>query len=147
MTVAVGTKVTGKVVGIKNFGAFVDIGNGQSGLVHISQISNDYVKDVHDKLSIGDKVTAIVTDDKDGKIALSMKKAEPKPAYKPRHHDHENNGKFHNQHGSHGKFNSKPKQENFDDMLADFMKDSQSRLTTLKKNTDGKRGGRGGRRS
>ena len=69
MTVSVGTKVTGKVTGIKDFGAFVDIGNGQSGLVHISQISNDYVKDIHDKLSVGDIVTAVVVGEKDGNIS------------------------------------------------------------------------------
>lgn len=134
MTVSVGAKVTGKVVGIKNFGAFVDIGNGQSGLVHISQISNDYVKDIHDKLSIGDEVTAIVVSVDNGKIALSMKKAEPKPSYK-RHGGHNNHGHV-----------AAHKSEDFDDLLAGFMKESQDRLATIKKNTEGKRGGRGGRR-
>ncbi len=136
MTVSVGTKVTGKVTGIKDFGAFVDIGNGQSGLVHISQISNDYVKDIHDKLSVGDIVTAVVVGDNHGKIALSIKQAQsPQPSKagkKTYHHDKPTV--------------KKTSSEGFDDLLADFMKESQDRLSTLKKNTEGKRGGRGGRR-
>ncbi|MBA1433813.1 S1 RNA-binding domain-containing protein [Bombilactobacillus bombi] len=135
MTVSVGTKVTGKVTGIKDFGAFVDIGNGQSGLVHISQISNDYVKDIHDKLKVGDIITAVVVGDNHGKIALSMKQAQA-PASK-------NTSNNHHQHKPAAK---KPITEGFDDLLADFMKESQDRLSTLKKNTEGKRGGRGGRR-
>ncbi|UQS82336.1 S1 RNA-binding domain-containing protein [Bombilactobacillus folatiphilus] len=134
MAVSVGTKVTGKVVGIKNFGAFVDIGNGQSGLVHISQISNDYVKDIHDKLSLGDQVTAVVVGIENGKISLSMKKAQA-PAQKHRSSSH-----------AHMRTNSHKSGEDFDDLLADFMKESQDRQATLKKNTEGKRGGRGGRR-
>lgn len=136
MTVSVGTKVTGKVTGIKDFGAFVDIGNGQSGLVHISQISNDYVKDIHDKLSIGDIVTAVVVGDNNGKIALSIKQAQsPQPAKAGKKIYHNNKPTV-----------KKSSSEGFDDLLADFMKESQDRLSTLKKNTEGKRGGRGGRR-
>ena len=48
MTVEVGTKVSGKVSGITNFGAFIDLGDHQTGLVHISEVSNTYVKDIHD---------------------------------------------------------------------------------------------------
>ena len=51
MAVEVGNKVSGKVTGITNFGAFVDLGEHQSGLVHISQISNEYIKDIHDVLN------------------------------------------------------------------------------------------------
>ncbi|MCO6540989.1 MAG: RNA-binding protein S1 [Lactobacillus sp.] len=136
MTVSVGTKVTGKVTGIKDFGAFVDIGNGQSGLVHISQISNDYVKDIHDKLSVGDIVTAVVVGDNHGKIALSIKQAQEPSA------SHHNKSQNH----YHKPAPKKVPSEGFDDLLADFMKESQDRLSSLKKNTEGKRGGRGGRR-
>ncbi|MBH9991759.1 MAG: S1 domain-containing RNA-binding protein [Bombilactobacillus mellifer] len=143
MTVSVGTKVTGKVTGIKDFGAFVDLGDGQSGLVHISQISNDYVKDIHDKLSVGDTVTAMVVNVEHGKIALSIKQAE-KPASKNHHsHPHHQNRTNNNYHHS----NKKDSKDDFDTLLAGFMKESQDRLSTLKKNTEGKRGGRGGRRS
>ncbi|MUP60011.1 RNA-binding protein S1, partial [Veillonellaceae bacterium M2-4] len=72
MTIKVGDKVTGKVTGIVKFGAFVDLGEGENGLVHISEISDNYVKDIHDFIAEGDEVTAIVTKvQEDGKVALS----------------------------------------------------------------------------
>ena len=61
MAIEVGAKVSGKVSGITNFGAFVDLDDNQTGLVHISQISDKYIKDVHDVLAVGDEVTAKVT--------------------------------------------------------------------------------------
>ena len=60
MAIEVGAKVSGKVSGITNFGAFVDLDDNQTGLVHISQISDKYIKDVHDVLAVGDEVTAKV---------------------------------------------------------------------------------------
>ena len=45
MTVEVGAKTEGKVTGITNFGAFVDLGEGQSGMVHISEVADGYVKE------------------------------------------------------------------------------------------------------
>ena len=80
MSIEVGAKLQGKVSGITNFGAFIDLGAGKTGLVHISEVSNGYVKD-------------------------------------------------------------------FDSLMSSFLKDSDDRLSSLKRNTEGKRGGRGGRRS
>ena len=60
MAIEVGDKVVGKVSGITNFGAFVDLDDNQTGLVHISQISDSFVKDIHDVLSVGDSVTVKV---------------------------------------------------------------------------------------
>ena len=57
MSIEVGEKVNGKVSGITNFGAFVDLGDKKTGLVHISEVSNNFVKDIHDVLTVGDKVT------------------------------------------------------------------------------------------
>lgn len=163
MAVSVGAKVEGKVTGIANFGAFVDLGAGQTGLVHISEISDSFVKDIHDVLSVGDTVTVKVLSEKDGKIALSIRKAKDHPAGANEHHQsshheggrggkrpYENNGERHEAsrqqyhgHSSHGE--SKP--DDFDSMLSGFLKDSEQRLSVLRHNTDGKRGGRGGRRS
>ena len=138
MTVEVGAKTEGKVTGITNFGAFVDLGEGQSGMVHISEIADGYVKDIHDVLSIGDTVKVLVLSDKDHKIALSIKQAsdKPKPKYRS-HRSHESNDRKPKPH----------KKESFDDMMSGFMKESEERLSVIKKNTEGKRGGRGGRRS
>jgi S1 RNA binding domain protein len=56
MSVEVGSKVQGKVTGIFNFGAFVELPDGSTGLVHISEVADSYVKDVNDQLKIGDLV-------------------------------------------------------------------------------------------
>ncbi|GMA48099.1 hypothetical protein GCM10025854_23490 [Tetragenococcus muriaticus] len=80
MSIEVGEKLTGKVSGITNFGAFIDLGNKKTGLVHISEISNSFVKDIHDVLTVGDEVTVLVTSvGEDGKIGLSIRKLEDKP--------------------------------------------------------------------
>lgn len=81
MAIEVGTKLEGKVTGITHFGAFVDLSGGVTGLVHISEIADNYVKDVNDHLKIGDVVTVkVINVDKDGKIGLSIKQAVDKPA-------------------------------------------------------------------
>lgn len=157
MAVEEGAKVVGKVSGITNFGVFVDLADDQTGLVHISQISNSFIKDIHDVLAIGDEVTAKVTKiAPDGKIALSMKAVEEVPA-KPAHHsaprpaDRPSQGRpaqaRPQSRGGYGHHGSKKPSGDFNAMLASFMKESDSRLSQLKRQTDGKRGGRGGRRS
>lgn len=75
-----GSIVEGKITGILKFGAFVDLGNGKSGMVHISEVSNSFVNDINDFLKVGDSVKVkIISIGEDGKIALSIKKAEPAP--------------------------------------------------------------------
>ena len=76
MSIEVGEKVNGKVSGITNIGAFVDLGDKKTGLVHISEVSNNFVKDIHDVLTVGDKVTVkVLSVGEDGKISLSIRKA------------------------------------------------------------------------
>lgn len=71
-TPEVGRIYTGKVVGVKNFGAFVEILPGTDGLVHISQLESHHVKSVEDVVDYGDEITVMVTDiTSDGKIRLS----------------------------------------------------------------------------
>ncbi len=71
-TPEVGRIYTGRVVGIKTFGAFVEILPGIDGLVHISQLESSHVKNVEDVVEFGDEITVMVTDiSKDGKIRLS----------------------------------------------------------------------------
>jgi len=71
--VEVGLVTEGTVESIKPYGAFVNLGNGLSGLVHISQISEKRIKTPDAVLSIGDKVKVKVTAIKEGKLSLSMK--------------------------------------------------------------------------
>ncbi len=71
-TPEIGRIYTGRVVGIKTFGAFVEILPGIDGLVHISQLESSHVKSVEDVVGFGDEITVMVTDiSKDGKIRLS----------------------------------------------------------------------------
>lgn len=72
----IGTVLTGKVETLQNYGAFVRLENGLSGLVHVSQISQKRVKSPKDVLKEGDEVQVKIIGIKDGKISLSMKALE-----------------------------------------------------------------------
>lgn len=79
--IEVGSVLEGKITGITKFGAFVALPEGRSGLVHISEISNTYVNDVHDHVQLGQSVTVRVLNvAPDGKINLSIKRAAEAPA-------------------------------------------------------------------
>ncbi|NMA82775.1 MAG: S1 RNA-binding domain-containing protein [Epulopiscium sp.] len=75
----IGTVVQGKVTSIKPFGAFVALDQQTQGLVHISQIANEFVKDINDHVSVGDEVSVKILsiDSASGKIALTMRMGEP----------------------------------------------------------------------
>lgn len=91
--VEIGTIVDGVVTGITNFGAFVQLPDGKTGLCHISEIADSYVKSVADHLKESQpvKVKVISVDDK-GKVSLSIRQAveraeapvEKKPVYADR---------------------------------------------------------------
>lgn len=128
MTLAVGNIVEGIVTGITKFGAFVELPGGVTGLVHISEIADTYVKDVKDYLQERDKVRVkVIHIDEKGKIGLSIKQADPD--YDPHRRRHR----------------SRP-ESSFEEKLSQFMKDSEERLQDLRHQTDAKRGGRGSAR-
>lgn len=80
MQIEVGSILEGKVTGITKFGAFVDLSEGKSGMVHISEISHTYVENVSDFLKVGQTVKVKVLSVGDnGKISLSIKKASENP--------------------------------------------------------------------
>ena len=81
MQVKVGDILIGRVTGITAFGAFVALPNGRSGLVHISEVANRYVRDVHEFLSEQQEVRVkVVGITPEGRISLSIKQAaEPAP--------------------------------------------------------------------
>ena len=88
MALEEGAKVSGTVSGITNFGAFIDLADNKTGLVHISQVSDKFIKDIHDVLTVGDKVMVkVMKIEGNGKIALSMKQATPTEPAKRDHHD------------------------------------------------------------
>ncbi|MDH6374713.1 RNA-binding protein S1 [Paenibacillus sp. VTT E-133280] len=166
MAIEVGTKLEGKVTGITHFGAFVDLSGGVTGLVHISEIADNYVKDVNDHLKISDVVTVkVINVDKDGKIGLSIKQAVDKPASEvrppraPRPERPSGGDRFGGGGGSGGgggggfnrerggrPFKPAAGKPSFEDKMSRFLKDSEERISSIKKNTEGKRGGRGAKR-
>lgn len=80
MQTEVGAILDGRVTGITNFGAFVALPEGKSGLVHISEVANTYVRDIHDFLSEQQEVKVkVLSISPQGKISLSIKQAAPPP--------------------------------------------------------------------
>jgi S1 RNA binding domain protein len=181
MAIEVGTKLEGRVTGITHFGAFVELSEGVTGLVHISEIADNYVKDVNDHLKLEDKVLVkVINVDKDGKIGLSIKQTVDKPVevrparperpagssgYQGRPGGGDrgsyqgggggrpsgggDRGGFNRGGDRGGRGGFKPqgnKVATFEDKVSRFLKDSEERISTLKKSTESKRGGRGGRR-
>ena len=133
MSIEVGNKLKGKVTGIKKFGAFVELPEGKSCLVHISEVADNYVENVEDHLSVGDEVEVkVLTIADDGKISLSIKKAKDRPR-RPQQSK-----------PSQKQVQSKP--EDFEKKLNNFLKDSEDKLTSIKRQTESRRGGRGSRR-
>lgn len=123
MPVLVGDIVEGFVTGITNFGAFIQLGKGKTGLVHISEISHDYVNSVSDYLKKDQKVKVkVLSINKDDKISLSIRQAEPK-----RKSSNPGQVDFNQE-------DSKIKSMSFEDKMAKFLKDSSEKQEQLKKN-------------
>ena len=148
MAIELGSVVEGKVTRIMNFGAFVELEEKKVGLIHISEVADEYVNSVSDFLKEGDTVQAkVISIDNNGKIALSIKKLkqQQKQDAEKQFRTPKNSKPAT---GRGGDF--KPNRQtsaSFEDKLSKFLKDSDERLTDLKRKTDSKRGGRGSRRS
>ena len=126
--IEVGSVLEGRVTGITRFGAFIDIGEGRTGLVHISEIADAFVHDVNDYLKQNDVVRVKVIAVESGKVGLSIKQADPNYLAQRARRD-------------------RAYQQSFEDKLTKFLKDSEERNQDLKRNQDSKRGGRGTRLS
>ena len=136
MALEVGQIVEGKVSGITGFGAFIDLPDGETGLVHISEVARNYVKDINEHLSVGQEVKVLSLDEK-GKISLSIKKAQ----------EHSN------RRAPAAPFSGRPaeidwgagngqKDMSFEDMMASFKQSSDARMLDIKRNVESKRGSR-----
>lgn len=79
MELTVGAILEGKVKSITNFGAFISLPEGKTGLVHISEVANTYVSDVRQHLSEGQDIKVMVIGLENGKTNLSIKRLEAKP--------------------------------------------------------------------
>ncbi len=132
MTLQVGAIVEGVVTGITHFGAFVELPGGKTGLVHISEVADTFVRDIKDYVKEQDHVKVkILSMDEKGKVGLSIKQAQegyrPPPPRGSRRFD-------------------RGRDQSFEEKLNRFMKDSEERLANIKRNTEAKRGGRGSSR-
>jgi len=139
--IAVDSIVEGRVTGITKFGAFVDLGEKNVGLIHISQISNTYVTDVAQHLKVGDMVKVrVIGSTKDGKYDLSIKQLEKREEKK-----FDRPGAESRPYGNPRKFEKRePKKfsNSFEEKMNAFLKQSEEKLLDLKKNIQEKQEGR-----
>lgn len=136
MRLEVGAVVEGKVTGITKFGAFVSLPEGRSGLVHISEIANSFVSDVHDHVQEGQTVKVRVLSISDnGRINLSIKKAaeeqpreQEKPTFAPTQGRTPRPEKKANAVSAPQAVNGPTGDQGFEDKLKKFMQESDSRI-------------------
>ena len=136
MQLSVGDLVEGKVTGITNFGVFVDLPDGKSGMVHISEVARTYVNDINEHVKQGDTVKMKVLNiSEDGKISLSIKRAEERRTEQrraPRQPAKPDNSFVW------GEQKSEP--ASFEDMMNRFKQTSDEKFSDLKrKNTETRR--------
>lgn len=139
MQLTVGEIVEGKVTGITNFGVFVDLGENQTGMVHISEVAQSYVNDIREFVKEGDVVKMKVLNIGDeGKVSLSIKRAQEnvRPERKPKAPPKPDNS-----------FVWTAKREesgSFEDMMNRFKQQSDDKFSDLKrKNNETRRPRRG----
>ena len=138
MQIEIGSVLEGKVTGITKFGAFVSLPEGKTGMVHISEISDTYVKEVTDHIQENQvvKVKVLAIDDR-GRIGLSMKQAEgnyqapPKP---------QNNSVRQSPRDARSK-NVRKEPATFEDMMLKYKQESEEKISDLKRGLESKRGG------
>ncbi|GHU86661.1 RNA-binding protein S1 [Clostridia bacterium] len=155
--------LTGVVTWIVQYGAFIRLEDGRSGMVHISEMSHDYIKGVSDFLKIGDSVNVVLLENREGKLSFSIKKARPgkSAVTKPSGQRFERiKPDFERQRKGPGRpFNGEnrtasPRRaplrerrtsggglpQNFEDMMSKFKQTSDEKLSSLKKATNNRRG-------
>lgn len=142
MSLSVGQIVEGSVTGITNFGAFVELPDGRTGLVHISEIADTYVKDIREYFNMNDKVSVkIISIDEDGKkIGLSIRQAQPD--YDPNKPRTRAPGSSAGSRARSGR--GSRSDDSFEEKLARFLRESEKKQSDLRKSLS-KRGGRSAR--
>ena len=147
MAAEVGAIVEGKVTGLTDFGAFVELECGGTGMVHISEVSASYVKNIRDHLKEGQTVKVkILNIAENGRINLSIKKAEA-PS------DKENGERRPRPARPQGQRRSAPANvwqgqkavptqgQSFEEMMARFKQVSDEKITDLKRSSESRHGG------
>ncbi len=158
MAVEVGQIVPGTVVRLLQYGVLVRLDDGTTGLVHISEIDQNYVRDVGDYFQVNDPVSVkvLATGDR-GKVELSVKQAlaegqtlTPRPQNTEDGGDRGGEGRGGDRdrggdRGDRGGEGMGPRRESrasFEDKMGEFMRSSSERLGDLKRNIENKRGGK-----
>lgn len=146
MQLEIGKIYEGKVKGITQYGAFVDIDGGGTGMVHISEIANTFVNEIRDHLTENQQVKVkVIGINEAGKVSLSIKKALDNPApqrpasqrpRQPRRDDRPRGSVWEPK-------KQQPMSElSFEDMMSRFKQNSEERMCDLKRSTDRKNGTR-----
>ncbi len=148
MSLDIGSILEGVVTGITSYGAFIRLPGGNTGLVHISEVAEEYVQDIRQYLKERDTVQVKVLGiNNKGKYDLSLKQAkqlapdtpsETAPVEEPQEAQPRQSEEDRPAWKGHG--SGRPRGKSFEDMMGRFMKESEERLLDLKRNTDSKRG-------
>lgn len=139
MSIEVDSILEGKVTGIMNFGAFVSLPGGKSGLVHISEIANSFVKDVHDHLQVGQQVKVKVLGiNEQGKINLSIKRVQDEENQKPERPMQATPAREVPHQPVMGEVSPPSADQSFEDKLKKFMQASDSKNADKRRNTERK---------
>lgn len=141
----VGAIVEGKITGLTAFGAFVSLPEGKSGMVHISEVSDTFVKDIKEFLKEGQQVKVkVVSISPEGKISLSMKKAQDNPrkeSAEPKARRAVKSDRPRNANVWQGQLKQNKEAMSFEEMMAQFKQVSDEKMTDLKRNSESKHGG------
>ena len=154
MQIEEGAILNGKITGLTDFGAFVELEGGKTGMVHISEVSNTYVKDIKERLSVNQEVRVIVIAvSPEGRVSLSMKRIEQasnQPQRQPQRPQASGQQKPHtrsNERRSSPPVWNGPKtapsggEQSFEDMMSRFKQVSDEKMTDLKRSSESKHGG------
>lgn len=145
MQVEVGAIVEGKVTGLTNFGAFVSLPDGKTGMVHISEVAPTYVKEIRDYLTENQEVKVkVLSVGDDGRVSLSIKRAMEPEQQRPPQRQQRRVAGISARSSPPVWQGSKPVQtENlsFEDMMARFKQVSDEKITDLKRSSESKHGG------
>ncbi len=148
----VGAILEGKVTGLTDFGAFIELENGSTGMVHISEVASAYVKNIRDHLELNQQVKVkILSIDENGRINLSIKKVDEsesgekvqfRRADSQRPAQRQNSGRRSPANVWQG---SKPQpsssDQSFEEMMARFKQVSDEKITDLKRSSESRHGG------
>jgi S1 RNA binding domain protein len=143
MTIEIGSTVEGIVVKLVEYGAIVRLSGGKMGLVHISEVADTYVRDVHDYFKENDRISVKVLKLNDkGKYELSVKQADARAVNRPVKTAAPINRRELPVYSFEPERRKEKVPVTFEDKLSRFMKDSEERLVDLKRNIEAKRGSR-----